>query len=80
MVAKIDKKIEQTLKYLKENSKEKMFSLDNFEYVKCSGYKTDNTFPEKGWAPLGKDEWNFCMNLAPWEILLAKRRGCNGTI
>lgn len=57
MVAKIDKKIEQTLKYLKENSKEKLLSLDNFEYVKCNGYKTDNTFPEKGWAPLGKDQY-----------------------
>ncbi len=57
MFAKVDKKVEQTLKYLKDNSKVKVFTFDNFEYVKCEGYKTDNSFPESGWEPLSNDKY-----------------------
>ena len=35
MVAKIDKKIEQTLKYLKENSKEKTYNLQQLYIIIC---------------------------------------------
>ncbi len=56
-------KVRKIRDYLGNYAHKRLFGIDNIEYVKANGYKTDNSFPTDGWAPFprgtfmhGRDE------------------------